>query len=182
MSTRLRLVGPDGVFLDRWGIELPRRPKDAGESDHRPWFGIFLHKLEGPDPGQDLHNHPWPFFSFILRGGYTEERAQQRFVRMFAEAAERGFFRTRGIERRRRWLSLGATPLDYSHRITKLHRTPTWTLVVHGRRHRTWGFWLPAGWIDWRTYEATVRAERRDAWAEISSGGEYRLGPDDEAA
>ena len=61
---RLDLRGPDGsTFLRRRGIE------------HERLGGLLLHFLDGPDPGLDLHDHPWPFATLILRGGYTEEVA-----------------------------------------------------------------------------------------------------------
>lgn len=45
---RLDLRGPDGsTFLRRRGIE------------HERLGGLLLHFLDGPDPGLDLHDHPW---------------------------------------------------------------------------------------------------------------------------
>jgi len=41
---------------------------------HTPWFGIYLHLWNKPDPRPTLHNHPWVFFSIILRGFYGEAR------------------------------------------------------------------------------------------------------------
>lgn len=35
-------------------------------------FGIFIHKIELPDSDRHLHDHPWPFLAFIVKGGYTE--------------------------------------------------------------------------------------------------------------
>lgn len=88
-----------------------------------PWGGIYLHKLGGPDPRDTLHNHPWPFVSFILRGGYTEfipgpYYAQSRYVkRVNVKRYNKSF-----------------------HWIAELDRTPTWTLVLVGRRRRVWGY------------------------------------------
>src|SRR5436309_679857 len=36
-----------------------------------PWFGIYLHEFLGPDDAC-THDHPWPFLSLILWGGYWE--------------------------------------------------------------------------------------------------------------
>lgn len=41
---------------------------------------------------------------------------------------------------------------ERAHRIYMLDRSPTWTLVLTGRRRREWGFHTAAGWVDWRTY------------------------------
>tara|TARA_R110000822_G_scaffold59108_2_gene147680 strand:- start:372 stop:929 length:558 start_codon:yes stop_codon:yes gene_type:complete len=35
---------------------------------------VKIHWWHGPDPRRDPHNHPWPFKSTILSGGYTETR------------------------------------------------------------------------------------------------------------
>lgn len=155
MTTRMRLRRADGqVYLDRWGIETER-------------FGIYLHRMEAADPGIDLHSHPWWFASWVLWGGYDEERTRCDLAVGVAKTAERGIYTRRGTLRRRRWLSVASTPLSYCHRITRLHRSPTWTLVVRGKRVRRWGFYLPTGFMDWEVYDRTVRAGRRDLWAEV---------------
>lgn len=157
MSARMRLRRADGeIYLDRWGVECRL-------------VGVYLHKMEAPDPGVDLHDHPWPFVSCVLWGGYDEARTRRDLAPMLARAADRGHPYLRCVVRRRRWLTFGSTPLSFCHRITQLHRVPTWTLVVRGRKVRRWGFFLPAGWMDWEEYDNTVRAERRDMWAEISN-------------
>jgi hypothetical protein len=163
VSTRLRLRRSDGrVYLDRWGIECS-------------YGGIFLHRMDAPDPGVDLHTHPWPFVSIVLWGGYTEERCRNVLAPHIARAAERDpLDHRRGVDRRRRWLSIASTPLEYCHRIVELHGTPTWTLVIRGRKVRPWGFILPSGWMHWEEYDRTVRADRRDLWAEISNVDEER--------
>jgi len=156
----LRLRRADGrVYLDRYGFEFPskREPTDDGPS-RLPWFGIFLHRMDAPDPGIDLHDHPWWFGSLILWGGYTEERAPIREP-------------DRGVIVSRSWLSWRTMRLDESHRITGLSRKRVWTLVIHGPVRRGWGFYLCDGWMPWRVYDSTVRAERRDMFAEISNDG-----------
>lgn len=159
----MRLRRSDGqVYLDRWGWECER-------------FGIFLHRMDAPDPGVDIHDHPWAFVSLVLRGGYDEERTRNDLAVGAARMAERGLWDRRGTVRRRDWLSVASTPLNYCHRITGLHRSPTWTLVIRGRKVRRWGFYLPTGWMDWEVYDATVRADRRDLWAEVDAGSPARV-------
>lgn len=78
MGTRLRLRRADGrIYLDRWGVE-------------RKWLGgIFLHRMQGPDPGIDLHDHPWAFVSMVIAGGgYLEERLLVRDAPEWARRAE----------------------------------------------------------------------------------------------
>lgn len=175
MSTRLRLRRADGqVYLDRWGFQFPK--------GDRPFFGAFLHKMEAPDPGIDLHDHPWSFVSLILWGGYTEARASSREACSHAERAEKRGDRLRGYPVTRRPLTVRSMRLDECHSITELARTTSWSLVFHGLKRRQWGFYLPTGWMYWKDYERTVRAERRDMWAEISNVEEERINIPGEAA
>ena len=53
----------DEPYLERYYLFL----KDRGTFP----FNIFLHKFLKSDP-DDLHDHPWRYFTFILRGGYWE--------------------------------------------------------------------------------------------------------------
>ena len=43
-------------------------------------FNIFVHKFLKGDPDH-LHDHPWPYFTLILRGGYWEVTPAGRFWR-----------------------------------------------------------------------------------------------------
>lgn len=144
---RLTLRRADGlVYLDRWGFQIDRL------------FGVYVHRMEAPDPGVDLHNHPWPFVSIVLRGGYTELRADTREASSLAGMAERWPGKClRGVVVERRWGTARRMRFDECHTIVALHRTPTWTLVMRGRRGRRWGFYLPDGWISESDYDATVR-------------------------
>ena len=94
-----------------------------------PWWGVYLHKIHGPDPGRDLHDHPWDFVSFVLRGWYDERSTNPP-----------GFLTMAG-ERRVRWLNRKRA--EVAHRITSVaHGKSTWTLVFVGPRRRKWGFWV----------------------------------------
>jgi hypothetical protein len=155
-KVRVRLRRHDGrIFLDRWGIEAEK----IG--------GIFVHRMTAPDPGIDLHDHPWTFWSLVLWGGYTEERAPTRLaVEQARYAAEWPNSCTPGTPSWRRRLTVKAVRLDEAHRITHLHKPTVWTVVVHGPTRRQWGFYLPTGWVDEHTYDRTVRVNRRDLWNE----------------
>ena len=104
------LDDPSKLYLDRLRIIST------------PWFGIYLHRFNGPDSRPTLHDHPWRFLSIILRGGYDEVRPT-------------GLRRVRFINLMRR---------GDVHYIERLHRTPTWSLMVVGRRLRKWGYVEPA--------------------------------------
>lgn len=154
---RMTLRRADGrVYLDRWGF------------GHKRIGAVFLHRMEAPDPGLDLHDHPWTFISLVLSGGYSEERALTRVAPALARACERwpAANRRRGlVEYRRRW-SIRRMRLDECHRVTSLLGDRCWTLVLCGPVRRRWGFYLSDGYMDERTYDDTVRVHRRDLWAE----------------
>lgn len=148
---RLTLRRSDGVvYLNRWGIATDRTG------------GVLLHKMDGPDPGIDLHDHPWWFVSIVLWGGYWEYRAEIREAPALARIAEEYASAQRGTPVRRRWLSVQTMRLDECHTIFRLRRRTSWTLVIKGPRRRNWGFYLPTGYMPEKQYDETVRAERRD--------------------
>jgi hypothetical protein len=50
-------------YLERYYVFLERQ--------NRFPFNIFVHKFLKSDP-DDVHDHPWPYFTIILKGGYWE--------------------------------------------------------------------------------------------------------------
>ena len=55
-----------------------------------PWFGVMLHKIMDDDP-DCLHDHPWSFVSFILKGGYEEIQSYDNKERHFEESHGRKY-------------------------------------------------------------------------------------------
>jgi len=157
---RMRLRRADGrIYLDRWGFGHDRIGR------------VLIHRMEAPDPGVDLHDHPWWFVSLVLWGGYTEQRIDTRIAPTMAKLAENDPGLLRGVLQTRRPGSVRSMRLDECHTITELHRRTCWTLVIGGPRRRPWGFYLPGGWVDERTYDETIRVERRDMWNELGASG-----------
>lgn len=104
-----------------------------------PWFGIYLHRFDRPDSRPTLHDHPWPFASFVIRGAGYVERV--------------GLNKTR---RRVCWANFKrATDLHY---IEELLSPVVWTLVVVGRRRRAWGY------VDYPADRITDPLEARYQW------------------
>lgn len=151
---RLTLRRGDGrVYLDRWGIGLW-------------WLGtIYVHKMSAPDPGVDLHDHPWAFVTIPLVGGYQESRATVRNDR------DRG--RTRGFAtgELRRPFRPRVMRLNECHTITHLLGPVSWSLVITGPVKQDWGFFifpktldeipLARQWVDHVAYESTDAGKRR---------------------
>lgn len=154
---RMRLRRADGeIYLERWGIS------------HKRIGGILLHRMTAPDPGVDLHDHPWTFITIPLWGAYIEERADTRQAPIMARIAELHHDTCRrGVVTVVSWLRPKRMRLDECHRIIRLKRKTVWTLVLNGPVRRGWGFYMPGGYVDQYTYDATVRMQRRDLYNEV---------------
>ena len=117
-----RLIGVRGsLYMDRLTII------------RTPWFSIKFHRIYRPDGDRDLHDHPWPFLSFMLLGSYIENTVK-------------------GPVRCRWWNFKRAKG---RHSILTISRCPIWTLVFCGRKRRIWGFWVDGGTrlVEWQEYD-----------------------------
>jgi len=109
----------------------------------RNWFpfNVFLHKFLKGDP-DDLHDHPWPYATLILKGGYYE------WVPQFNSSGQRdgeiaiwrgpGSFRICGA--------------NSYHRIELDPNITCWTLFMPGIKKREWGFLTRKGWVQHEQY------------------------------
>jgi len=105
-----------------------------------PLFGLYIHWIKLPDSGLHPHDHPWPFLSIVARGGYTES--------VHTNVANLRAWMTR----RRRLFSAQVFPLDHAHHIDEV-KPHTITVVMRGRRRKSWGFWTGDNTIvDWSDY------------------------------
>ncbi len=103
-----------------------------------PWFAFYVHWIYLPDSDRDMHDHPWNFWSFVVRGGYTE------VVRNHWWSPEE--IKTHGA-----W-SLHKMSKHSAHKISLLQRN-TITAIFTGRRTREWGFWTEDGFVQWDHYD-----------------------------
>lgn len=110
------------IYLVRWNIF------------QCPWFTIKLHKILKSDDAC-LHDHPWPFMSIILKGGYVEH------VEKDGVKSSRIYHPFNILFRR----------AEHRHRL-EIHQT-CWTFVITLNRVRQWGFWTKSGWVEWFKYE-----------------------------
>jgi len=100
-------------YLERYYLFLKERSRFP--------FNVFIHKFLKGDPDH-LHDHPWPYFTLILRGGYWEVTPEGRFWR------GPGHFRF-----------CRSTSL---HRVELEPSVTAWTFFVPGPKTREWGFVL----------------------------------------
>ena len=114
------------------------------------WFSIRLHKFVASDDST-LHDHPFNFVSFILRGGYTE------YVGHGWSRTWDGSWRFQGVKGTR--YSPGSVLFrrgEHAHRVELAPGRPAWTLVFTGPRRREWGFFTRQGWICHDKYDSAV--------------------------
>jgi hypothetical protein len=115
----------------------------------REWFpfNIFVHKFLKSDT-EDVHDHPWPFLTVILKGGYYEWTPQ------FNSKGEK-------IAEIARWYGPGsvrwASASQY-HRVELDPDVECWTLFMPGIKTRDWGFLVKNKWVQWEQYLAQRRA------------------------
>jgi hypothetical protein len=102
----------------------------------RKWFpfNIFLHNFHKGDP-DDLHDHPWPYCTIILKGGYWEhlQTGERKWRRPFTCR----FSSSRGL-----------------HRIELEPGSDVWTLFIPGPSVREWGFIDKGKWKQHEQYLA----------------------------
>ena len=123
----LEQLGRKRVILDRESNE-PYLTRYYLFLKDRKWFpfNVFLHNFHKGDL-DDLHDHPWPYFTLILRGGYWEHTPGGRFWRA------PGHFRFQ-------------TPTSL-HRIELEPGVNAWTLFIPGPKLREWGFIVNGAWM-----------------------------------
>lgn len=95
-----------------------------------PAYSLMLHCFLRNDNDRHFHDHPWSFLTFLL-SPYIEHTPH-------------------GIIRHRRFRLL-YRPSGWQHWVEVI-QPRTWTLLIHFRRHREWGFTTPTGWVHWKAY------------------------------
>jgi|SRR5882672_10112341 len=112
--------------------------------NERPKLRVTLHNTILSDQGP-LHNHPWPWSSLMLTGGYFEHTPEGKFWR------EEGSFRTRKAK--------DLHSLEVSPEV----KDEVWTLFIMGEKEQDWGFIQEDGSIkQWQQY----LFEQRGVWYE----------------
>lgn len=127
-----QIIGPDhDPYMLRWILFR-----------FRHWPRVYLHKILRSDDDRALHDHPWWFISFLLKGSYTEQTPQGAVRRDSPSVAFR--------------------PLSTRHRVWLPEGFHAWTLVITGPDVRGWGFWCPDidqgthvgdHWVPWRQFD-----------------------------
>jgi hypothetical protein len=148
---------PNNETGSRWAILRRVEVRESGNPEHllitryrivtTPLFGVMVHALESPDDTRNLHNHPWPFFTLILRGGY-DQLFSSSLDDAVADAESNQSQQTKVMLPG----SFGWMTRNEFHAIAKLHRSPTWTLFITGPRLGKWGFATADGFVEHDEY------------------------------
>jgi len=126
-------------YLERYYLFLKDR-------DRFP-FNVFLHKFLKSDP-DDVHDHPWPYATLILKGGYYEWIPQ--FNNKGEKLGEIAVWRGPG--------SFRICRANSFHRIELDDDVTCWTLFMPGIKQRDWGFLVKNKWVQWQEYIASRKA------------------------
>ncbi len=128
----------NGGQVERWMVY----PKNQ-------WRNIYVHKFNGPDPDEALHDHEPDNVSLILKNAYMEEFHVKPLETELLMGELR--YRTYMAPRQQGEIvfRLASTP----HRVRGVYPSePVITMFLQGPRRRKWGFWCPSGWKPWDQY------------------------------
>jgi len=140
--TLLERMGRKRIVMDRQSDEpyLERYYLFLKDRDRFP-FNVFLHKFLKGDP-DDVHDHPWPYATLILKGGYYEWLPQ--FDSKGNKIAEMCVWRGPG--------SFRVCRANSYHRIELDPSVTAWTLFMPGPKKRDWGFLVNNKWVQHEQY------------------------------
>ena len=138
----LEKLGRKRIVLDRQSNEpyLERYYLFLKDRKRFP-FNVFLHKFLKSDP-DDLHDHPWPYATIILKGGYYE------WIPVYNSDG-------RKITEIGKWRGPGHFRLSSANSFHRIELDPNvtcWTLFMPGPQKREWGFATRKGWIQHEKY------------------------------
>lgn len=133
----IRNTPTDKPTLIRYSL-FPTKSSPTAPSREPRWGNMYLHKfLRSED--FDLHDHPWPFISLLLKGAYRELLPQAQ-------------------SRMRKAGSLHFFPAKWVHSVQLEPHQTCWTLVIRGRHERAWGYHTVQGWVPARDYLTKVKS------------------------
>lgn len=116
-----QLLGdPECPYAKRWVLT----PIKGGPS-------FRIHHFMRSDDKRYFHDHPWAFFTFVFKGGYTD-------------VSEHGRDHLHRFSIRRR--------SAYHRHTVEIDPGGVWTLVITGPYRRKWGFWVDGRFVGVREY------------------------------
>jgi hypothetical protein len=126
-------------YMDRWWLFNPYGlDRSLPEAErHTPIYPSFrsyrIHHILREDLARDMHNHPWPARTIILKGWYWEDRDDGLHFRTVGDTA--------------------TLEPDTFHNITQVSPGGVWTLFITGPYEKDWGFMTKDGFVPHEEYE-----------------------------
>ena len=150
----MELTGRKRVILDRETDEpyVERYYLFLTDRNETFPFNVFIHHILKSD-NDELHDHPWSYFTFILSGGYYEHLIlkeagsdEEKIVKVWRGP---GFYQK--------------VSSSWIHRL-ELDKTKgeTWTLFIPFKKEKDWGFYTKDGFVDNETYLANKKSKKED--------------------
>lgn len=131
---------PDGAYLRRWWL-IPRNR----------FFNVYLHRFLRDDDDRALHDHPWPWLSFLLSGAYIEHTIASGGVHRRTRREEGSLKISTPRRAHRIELVKMLNPLNPD----QPRPLSCWTIFITGPRVRDWGFHCSErGWVPWQQFTA----------------------------
>lgn len=133
------------------------------------YLNIYLHKMVKDDDDRALHDHPWPFLTIILWGGYTEVQPAKEYIfdwYLAREGIRTGLWKSvvgRLTEYVRKPFSIHYRPEFWPHRL-RLRGKCSWSIIITGRQNRNWGFYTRSGWVRWEDF--TINTGKESVYAD----------------
>jgi hypothetical protein len=143
-------VGDANLYMQRWLLEYGVRRASKR-----------LHIIYKEDTDKCLHDHPWAFTTLCVYGGYVEEIPAPDSTQAEALA---GY--PRRIEVEVRPWTIQHRPLDYKHRIVRLFKKKSITLLSAGPLTQHWGFHTNHGKEPWEEFVNKPR-DVRVPWCDV---------------
>jgi len=140
--------GQKVVYLRRFYIFNPKNVHRFGK--------IYLHHILRSDDDRDPHQHPWPFITIILKGGYNDEQWNPGYEIQREEARQ---WAPKWVPRKiKAWEpmfpgNIARRQASHLHRVQLFDESQSaWTLVICGKHCQEWGFDTVSGWVHWKKY------------------------------
>lgn len=141
-------------FADRLIMRAMRTPYEhIGDYMERYWlipygckwafdFAARVHCIKRSDKDRAFHDHPWPYLTFILRGGYVEVKP----------VFESGIY----VGESRTYYGPGSVLFRKAnswHRLEIIPGKCAWTLFITGPYKQRWGFLIqPQHKVYWKEF------------------------------
>jgi len=148
------LGDPECPYLKRWVLNFGK-------------FAIRLHHWMGSDDPRNMHDHAWGFWTFVIKGGYTDVTECPNCIDGRPKILDSPAFKDsyvcgararcwmcdghgRQHERLPRW-SLKYREANHKHTV-QTDPSGAWTILVNGPHVRKWGFWVDGKFMKVREY------------------------------